>query len=137
MCGAMGAMTYMGECASLRKIPRSTAILYVDTNPTDLYRMDIRLRGAGHSVSVASNVADALLLLKVFHYDMLLLDLVPGFKCLTAEARRMYPAVRIVVCTEDFQCSHVPFVDAVLQKPLPASAFLGRISELLAVSRYA
>ena len=135
MCGAMGAMTFMREWANTRKIPRSTTILYVDDNPADLYRMDLRLRGAGHSVTVASNVADALLLLKVYHFDMLLLDCLPGFKCLTAEAKRMYPAVRIVVCTEDFQCSEVPFVDAVLQKPLPASAFLSRIAELLAVSR--
>ena len=125
-------LMFMSERAKKRTAPRSATILCVDDNPGDLYTMELTLRGAGHSVTVASHVADALLLLKAFHFDMLLLDCVPGFTCLTVEAKRTHPDLRIVVCADDSRDSRLTCVDAVVQKPLPAVVFLHRIAELLA-----
>ena len=113
---------------------RNASILCVDQNPAALHSTEVLLRSAGHSVTVARNAADGVLLLKAFRFDMVLLDCVPAFTWLTAEAKRMRCNTRVAVCTDVPGFFQLPFVDAVLQKPLPPPVFLQKITELLATS---
>lgn len=113
---------------------RQASILCVDENPAVLHSMEVLLRSAGHSVTVARYAADGVLLLKAFQFDMVLLDCVPAFTWLTAEAKRMHRNLRVAVCTDVPGYFQLPFVDAVLQKPLPPPVFLQKIAELLDTS---
>jgi len=53
---------------------------------------------------------------------------------LTAEAKRMHRNLRVALCTDVPGFFQLPFVDVVLQKPLPPPVFLQKITELLATS---
>ncbi len=113
---------------------RTASILCVDGNPAVLHSTEVLLRSAGHSVTTACNAADGVLLLKAFRFDMVLLDCVPAFTWLTAEAKRMHRNLRVALCTDVPGFFQLPFVDVVLQKPLPPPVFLQKITELLATS---
>ena len=65
---------------------------------------------------------------------MVLLDCIPAFTWLTAEAKRIHPNLRVAVCTDVPGFFQLPFVDAVLMKPLPPPVFLHKITSLLATS---
>lgn len=110
---------------------KSVSILYVDEDAAVLRNTEGILRNAGHSVTVARNAADGVLLLKCFRFDILLLDCIPAFTWLTEEAKRMHQNLRVAVCTEVPGYFQLPSVDAILPKE-PAPLLLEKISELLA-----
>jgi len=109
---------------------RNASILCVYENPAvlDVIKM---LRGAGHTVAIAHNAADGVLLLRVFRFDMLLLDCVPAFTWLTEEAKRRPGNVRVAMCTDVPGFFQLPCIDAVLQEPLAAPILLQKVNELL------
>ena len=113
---------------------RNASILYVDANSAVLHSTEVLLRSAGHSVTVARNATDGVLLLTYLSFDMVLLECVPAFTWLTAEAKRRHPNLRVAVCTDVPGFFQLPFVDAVVQKPLPPPVFLQKITALLSPS---
>jgi hypothetical protein len=111
---------------------KNVSILYVDEDPAALRAVGHTLRSAGHSVTVARNAADGVLLLKLCSFDILLLDCVPAFTWLTEEAKRMHQNLLVAVCTDVPGYFRLPSVDTVVPRQLPPPAFLERIAELLA-----
>ena len=110
---------------------KNASILYVDEDPAVIRSTESILRSAGHSVTVARNAADAVLLLKFLTFDMLLLDCVPAFTWLTEEAKRRHEKLPVALCTDVPGYFRLPDVDAVLPKPVSAAIFLKRIANLL------
>lgn len=122
---------FMAQPANRDAILRNVSILCVDADRVVLNSLEKTLRCAGHSVTVAQNAADAVVLMKAFHYDLLLLDCVPAFAWLTQEAKRTQRDLRIAICTSDPRCSPLTSIDAVWHRPFPAQLLLKRIERLL------
>jgi DNA-binding response OmpR family regulator len=111
----------------------TTSILCIDDEPAVLLTRKIVLETAGYLVSTTSTAHDGLRLVKAFRFDILLLDCIPDWQLLAAEAKRVNPGMAITVCTGDRELTEAPFVDMVIHKPLPPTLLLKSLRGLLAL----
>ncbi len=111
------------------------SVLCVDDDPEVGRTMQLVLQHGGYVTHLALNATDGVALLQSQSFDLVLLDCVPDRGWLAEEARRLYPNIRIALCTghTEFE-SYLPGVDAVFHKPVPPLEFLRRIADLLANS---
>ncbi len=112
------------------------AVLCVDDELTVLRTTELVLQSAGYEVSTATTVGDACRFLSSHHFDLLLLDCIPGFAWVLQTARRTDRSMPIAICTGDGDVSLSDFrlVDVVIPKPISPPALLRDIAELVSTA---
>ncbi len=113
------------------------AILCVDDELLVLRTTELVLQNAGYVVSTAATVGDACRLVKSQHFDLLLLDCIPGRGWVVQEANRANPNMRVVICSGDISISDFRLVDMVIHKPISPASLLRSIAEMLSTSKAA
>ena len=109
-------------------------VLCVDDDLAVLRTTELILQNAGYSVSTATTVGDACRFLKSQHFDLLLLDCMPGRGWVVQEAKRANPKMRVAICTGDIAISDFRLVDMVIHKPISPPLLLRNVAEMLSAN---
>jgi DNA-binding response OmpR family regulator len=111
-------------------LPAKRTILCVDDEPNVLHSTKLVLSTADYTVLTASNVADAIELMRTHTVDLILLDCLPDLCTLVNSAKHCNPDVRILIYSGS---SETPFpeVDGFLLKPIAPGDLLRTLAALL------
>lgn len=130
--GGLGGISFMKPIAAENeKIMPTSLILVVDDEPAVLHSTKLVLQSEGYTVAGAATSKEALQLLGALSFDLLLLDCIPGNDRIEQEARRVNPRMKIAICSGSPDLGARPPADDVIQEPMPAPEFLGRVARLL------
>ena len=126
-------------------MPEKRKILFVDDEPDLVQLVSLRLQAGGYEVAVARDGQEALDQVKKVQPDLIILDLmlpkIEGYKvCRLLKFDERYKGIPVLIFTaraqaEDIQMAMECGADAYLTKPFEVEALLGKLKELLALSR--